>query len=301
MTTSTKRSKLSHAAPLDEGDDIDGPTLIGEEDSKLSEIDKTTPSAEGDFYSIFGGPTSSDNVPSSDDTTLFDDGHGGLSGMESTPSPADEDLTDMVEVFAGESRVRFTIHKKVLTEHSSFFKMALSGPWVEAQQKKVELFEVHPAYFKSFVNFAFSGAIDTTPLEFVEGDMSDEEVIAAGYQPSHFRAVELTERLVHSWVKGDFLGAPDFQNKIMDILYARVGQVTGMTDNIPRYVWEKTIPGSILRRLVVDYICADFEEDYLDFGLPMELENEIFRKFVRRGSVLSNMRMLEKSGYHVAA
>ena len=131
--------------------------------------------------------------------------------------------------------------------------------------------------------------------------MTEEEAIAAGIEPKRLRRNELTERVIHTWVKGDYLQAPVFQNKIMDVIHERIDEIAPMTVNVPGYIWEKTVPGSMLRKWLVDYLCADFQDYYFDLELPLDLESELFRKMFRGRRRYLKEKMLGKSWYHVDA
>lgn len=48
----------------------------------------------------------------------------------------------MVVVQIGPAKVKYDVHKALILYHSEYFAKALTGPWVEAEQRVVSLDEV---------------------------------------------------------------------------------------------------------------------------------------------------------------
>ncbi|KAG9675892.1 hypothetical protein KCU95_g4104, partial [Aureobasidium melanogenum] len=65
----------------------------------------------------------------------------------------------MVTVRVGSGRQEFCIHKKILCSNSTYFDKALSGQFMEAQTRVVELEDIHPLLFKIFVAWLYSGRL----------------------------------------------------------------------------------------------------------------------------------------------
>ncbi|KAK6001402.1 hypothetical protein QM012_002733 [Aureobasidium pullulans] len=57
----------------------------------------------------------------------------------------------MVTVRVGPDKQEFGVHKELLRFHSTYFAKALSGKFVEAQTRIVELEDIHPLLCKVFL------------------------------------------------------------------------------------------------------------------------------------------------------
>lgn len=205
----------------------------------------------------------------------------------------DEDWSELVTVVAGEKKISFKLHRKVLCENSDFFRKALSGPWKENEEKSVTLPEIDALSFKVYASWIYSHKVDHESLAFgkqagkiLAGDemMPYErnclrlerraEEHDKAYKERLDRYMEdnptapssyVGHRIVRLWITGDFLGGRKFQNAVADLL------VTGLSTWSPqpqlnlfietiRLVGYSTVRESPLRKLIVD-VLARSEDD----------------------------------------
>ena len=53
--------------------------------------------------------------------------------------------TEVVDIYAGPERKHFVVHKNLLTTQSEYFNKALTGNFLEAEEKSIHLKEEDPA------------------------------------------------------------------------------------------------------------------------------------------------------------
>ena len=125
----------------------------------------------------------------------------------------------------------FVVHKELVCHYSSFFRSATQGRWLEAQTGVVELLDDIPEIVALFQTWLYA-----QKLELDEGQR------------------KTCRLLVEIFIFGDKMGAPGFQNAAIDELSQRsmnVYPVPGAT--IVKRVYDGTMPGSPLRKLLVDF------------------------------------------------
>lgn len=65
-------------------------------------------------------------------------------------------------MLVGESEVSFTVHEKVITECSDFFRATCADGFREGKEKVVRLPEMEEEIFKSYVHWAYCNEVVTT-------------------------------------------------------------------------------------------------------------------------------------------
>lgn len=124
----------------------------------------------------------------------------------------------------------------LLCHVSTFFRAALEGGFEEAKEKRVTLTEEDPSAFKLFVLWLYKGCL----FEYT-------------------KASTLNAFTVQAWVMGDKLGAPAFQNCIMEEILAD-GHDLIHDPEVIRYIYDNTAKGSPLRKVTVDMTVYAYED-----------------------------------------
>ncbi|KAH0337835.1 hypothetical protein KCU81_g7920, partial [Aureobasidium melanogenum] len=186
----------------------------------------------------------------------------------------------MVTVRVGSGRQEFCIHKKILCSNSTYFDKALSGQFVEAQTRVVELEDIHPLLFKIFVAWLYSGRLTyessdpstSSRVEFSElnaalnkeypceededeeedekddGDKKDE---LADFQEEDSRTWSYLI-LTGLFILGDRLDAPRLKRSILDTIVKKINQTRKVPfGTVVIYAYANTPKKSPLRQLLV--------------------------------------------------
>jgi len=158
-------------------------------------------------------------------------------------------------IFVGLEQTKFIIHRHLLIEKSAYFQGAFYGDWDEARKGEMNLQWVIPYVFQVFAHWLYFQAIE----------FEDDK--------AWFRM------LSNAWLLGHNLRAPGFQNAIIDTLISRVKDTGDVTDvETINTIYNKTIPGSPLRRLLVDLFAWQSDPD--DEGHLACLSSEVDRVFL---------------------
>lgn len=132
----------------------------------------------------------------------------------------------------------FQVYKGLLTHYSSYFRTALNGKWKEGADKTVRLPEDNPDVFKVFFHWIMTGRLFTT--------INTE--------------IPLTEHLIcEIFVFGDARGIPELCNVAIDVFFAKSVQTLNFYMPTLGYIYENTLPGSALRRFVVNFAVMNLE------------------------------------------
>ncbi|OSS51335.1 hypothetical protein B5807_03985 [Epicoccum nigrum] len=57
----------------------------------------------------------------------------------------------------GPDRIQYTVHPGLLAHHSEYFKRALNGSWIEAEERLIKLEDVDCETFKIFLEWLYTG------------------------------------------------------------------------------------------------------------------------------------------------
>jgi len=161
-----------------------------------------------------------------------------------------------VVVGSGEEMRKFYTYKGLLAHYSTYFKAALKDEWREGASKTVELKEDNPEVFKAFFHW-----IHTGKLYFA--------LDASGKIP-------LSQMLIcEIFVFGDARGSPDLCNTAIDVLLQKTHQEWRVPLAEAPYVYQNTLPGSALRKFLVDDAVETYRFERLSD--PSQREHELLR------------------------
>lgn len=137
----------------------------------------------------------------------------------------------MVVIEVGPEKIAYHVHKALLTHHSEYFRKALSGPWKEAEERRVQLDDVEPPVCKCWYTFSAKGNWIANHLEvnlFVHWLYTQQlPVTHATFQ--HITGVTISEKfdndqalvLLKAYMLGERLIATDFwrssNNRILEL------------------------------------------------------------------------------------
>lgn len=144
--------------------------------------------------------------------------------------------TSSAQIFVGPDCQFWSLPVELLCHVSTFFRAALKGEFEEAKDKRVMLKKECPSAFKLFVLWLYKGCL------FDEMDAS-----------------ELHEFTVQAWILGDKLGAPAFQNCLMQELVTNGGNMFHDAKLVV-HIFDNTTKRSPLRKLTVDSIVYSYED-----------------------------------------
>ncbi|KAI5206363.1 hypothetical protein E4T39_02519 [Aureobasidium subglaciale] len=130
--------------------------------------------------------------------------------------PTNECFASLVTVEVGAENKGFTIHKNLLCFYSDYFRGAFNGNFKEANEKKMSLPD------------------DNLGLFCAGSDLQSRV-------------------LIKLWFFGDKYLAPAFQNLAMDCLVKRINENGLKTNVVVNNIYNNTMSGSPLRRVVVDW------------------------------------------------
>ncbi|ELR08515.1 hypothetical protein VC83_00423 [Pseudogymnoascus destructans] len=137
---------------------------------------------------------------------------------------------------------RFGMHKELLCATSPFFKAALEGKFEESIRGEVILEDVSVETLGLSNEWMYTNKIREDPCQEQGLTLSD---LYIKDKPSH-------RQLLDGWLLGDYLPVTQLQNYIADKMKARYTNrpVLPFVDFV--YLYEKTQPGSPMRKLMVD-------------------------------------------------
>ncbi|EGP88769.1 uncharacterized protein MYCGRDRAFT_38100, partial [Zymoseptoria tritici IPO323] len=139
---------------------------------------------------------------------------------------------DLVQIDVGpkNNRSTFRVHKNVLCHYSGYFTGALNGKFIEATTKRIDLAAEDPGIFTIFVYWLYRGCI-----------------------PPPGEGLDYTT-LCKLWVFGDARSVPLLQNAAMALLIRRAATTRSAPSNSVDYIYSNTMPGSPLRRVLIDLV-----------------------------------------------
>lgn len=140
----------------------------------------------------------------------------------------------LVTIVVSSAKKEFTIHKDLLVFYSDYFRAALSGSFVEATEKKIELFDVKQEVFEHFHAWLYTRNLaseDEEPLSWLQ--------------------------LVNFWIFGDRFQVSLLQNCVMDEIVARNKRDDDFPLDILKPVYRKTAKGSLLRKVLIEFMAYE--------------------------------------------
>jgi hypothetical protein len=158
-----------------------------------------------------------------------------------------DDYGQMIAVIVGSepNEQSFYAHKGLLEHYSSYFRAALRDVWEEGHTKTVKLPDDDPNVYAAAFRWIYSGKLYTT-------------LTASGDIPLDFPLI------CDIYVFGDARGIPELCNAAIDLWYQKSVQVWKYPYEHLIYVYESTLPGSQLRRFVVNDATGNYNFNKLE-------------------------------------
>jgi len=160
-------------------------------------------------------------------------------------------------VLIGPDQTRFSVHKDVLCQRSSFFNAAFSGDWKEKNERKIALPDDNEELFSKFLGWAYTDDLDL-------GDEANERRTLA----------------VPLYGFADKLGATALKNKIMDQLCNKVSRKVVPSTKMARRAFDDLQDGCKMQEYILD--AWIYQNTPLDFKPPYELPESCMNKLVCR-------------------
>ncbi|KAF2035346.1 hypothetical protein EK21DRAFT_54309, partial [Setomelanomma holmii] len=193
----------------------------------------------------------------------------------------------IVDVNIGPYKVKYAIHKALLTEYSEYFKRALNGQWKEAQEGVVSLDDVKCRVFQIFVKRLYTAQLPE----------AEDWVSPTILQVAMVDACALADRIV----------SPAFDRAFR----SKIVTCSVNSSKPPAYAtiisaFDILPPQDPILRLLVDSHCHRYKEaDDLEDEEELELRDQLPHEFLVRtmirysriGSTLF-LRQLKASDYH---
>ena len=186
------------------------------------------------------------------------------------------DFDNMVTVLVGKEEKRFTLQQDAVCAKSKFFRAACSKEWLEGHERVVRLPETGNTTFHDYCTWIYSGEI---------ADGTSTPASAYVKKCSEFW------RLIKLHILGDKIDDIQLRNKANIELFKSMKRVESVPNaQCLKLVWESTMPGSILRTLLVDAIVNKRNRDSFAAVVaryPPECVQEIAVAALRAASVLT--------------
>ena len=135
---------------------------------------------------------------------------------------------ETVDIFVGESKHLWRIHKLLLVDSSDFFKKALNGHFREGKEQRISFEEDSSAAFTIYVQWLYTGTFNTSILDV----------------------------LFQAYVFGDKVSCPTFCALIMHNIRSSAPMEYRITSKQVLWVLENTMPDSALRNLILETVAA---------------------------------------------
>lgn len=165
----------------------------------------------------------------------------------------------------------FTVHSDHLTSRSLFFKKALSGNWSEAQQRIIELPEDESDIFELYLQCVYGHEMSVEPAPVPKDYKGVEEQIEIA------KLYVLAEKLQDVRAKNTALKA------FMKSTWAerKTAQWFHPDPAVVHIIYDGTMPGSPMRRLLVDLHAYTVSIQPNVVAFPEEFYVELVREFTK--------------------
>jgi hypothetical protein len=157
-----------------------------------------------------------------------------------------------------EAQQKFEIHKGLLIHYSGYFRNALKDAWAEGTDKTVKLPGEYQDAFEIFYNWLYTRTMYTP---------TDKGEIPLGYRS-----------IVESYVFGDAHQIPEFSNAALNTLVQKIDQEALFPVEELEYIYENTLPDSLLRKYLTDDVVACYLFD--DFGTTDDFPKDFMRDII---------------------
>ncbi|THY77887.1 hypothetical protein D6C95_09884 [Aureobasidium pullulans] len=188
----------------------------------------------------------------------------------------------IVTVEVGPDKTAFKIHKDLLVFYSDYFRGAFNGSFQEAVEGKLSLPDECVDVFNAFNTFIYTRQFCS------EGDSSTVD----------------SALLCRLWVFGDKYLAPSVQNGAIDLLTHKSYKEKKICTTDLHYIYDNTLPGSPLRKIVLDWVT--YRADIDKFLAPDMVERwskdmlvDLVKLFYHKETKLAPMPTRDRCYYHV--
>jgi hypothetical protein len=159
-----------------------------------------------------------------------------------------------IDVGAGDKRTIFRVHMALLTARSDFFKKALNGKWMEAEEKIVRLPEDDPTVYATYVHHLYTGELVVQPDEQkpVKELLSEQHHMLCS-------VYVLAEKILDIETKNAVFHA------MLEMRYTKQsnGKICGSSCDGVNVIYKGTVVGSPARRLMVDLYSYRVKGDWI--------------------------------------
>jgi hypothetical protein len=136
----------------------------------------------------------------------------------------------VVTVEVGAEKKAFSVHKDLLIFYSDYFRGAFNGSFSEAASGKISLVDESGDVFDVINRFIYTRQLSDD----IESDLE-------------------FEMLIKAWLFGDKYLMPSLQNRVMSVLIEKIAKNDELPTPHLELIYNNTLPGSPLRKLLVDY------------------------------------------------
>jgi hypothetical protein len=195
---------------------------------------------------------------------------------------------DLVTLVIGSAKKDYTVHKDLLIFYSDYFRAAFDGSFVEATERKMDLFDVKEQTFEDFHTWLYTRKLAS----------EDDE--------------PLTWRdLIDFWIFGDRFQVSMLQNCVMDEIFAKDNRGECFPLRMLKFSYGNTMTGSLLRKAMIELMVYETDlggEDegtmktnnthYYTVEILQDLVEELY--FARQNKIAFNKRpKRDKCLFHV--
>jgi hypothetical protein len=152
---------------------------------------------------------------------------------------------------------RYSIHERLVSPRSEFVRLALRGPWKEAQERIINLPEDDSVVFSVYQQWLYGGLIHTCRDTSFSGADDEYETLAKAY------------------ILGEKLMDHDFKDAVTDAIVEKLRSLRRFDTSLTNLVFSNTPSGSPLRRLWMDAYYHFGSSAWLDVdrvGSPINAE-----------------------------
>lgn len=187
----------------------------------------------------------------------------------------------------------FKDHRGLSCYYSKYFRAALKGGFLEAITGKIYLTHEKPATYKLFQHWLYTNDLDERGI-----DLHLDEVPRP---PPNFLAI------IDLWLFADRREIPLLANDCIDSMRNLIVQHWLLPTSEMRYVYERTLPGSALRRYTIETMARVWREGNPktldDVDLTGEAWADLAKELVRRPTLLTQVQLdrVNMCRYHVHA
>ncbi|KAJ8111028.1 hypothetical protein OPT61_g6273 [Boeremia exigua] len=192
-----------------------------------------------------------------------------LKPLARVPAQAD----GMVTVEIGPDRKKYCLHKALVTHHSEYFRKALHGPWVEAQEGVVKLDDVGANEFNVFVYWLYNQPLPTA---------DDYLIWCCVFNDDDADFSKHMQLWVLAYALGDRLLAPAFRKAINNIIVSS-RPMSGVTIATLMPVYSYAFANIPDNRPLLQFLVDDFCENWIEeFDTDSDVLHDLPPAFLAR-------------------